>query len=145
MKFDDVPGINDSKTIYFHNYLESELKEFLNDSMKEFTKCDDYVYFTDVELIRLFHLGNAIAFAYTEDDSKVILFDWDRINYTILFYNKNLFDFVKKQIMENINQKKNDELIIPKIDNLNLEKIPDDVMQAIKETFAYHYVKNRLS
>ncbi|MBQ6780842.1 MAG: hypothetical protein IJP62_06375 [Treponema sp.] len=139
MKFVDLPELVSKDSVYLHNYLKKDVAESLKQVQTDFKGCVDYVYYEDVEMIRLFEMGDALLFSYRDDDVKVITYYRDSAHYTVAVCDKNIFEFIKKQVMENITEEKDDELIIPKLDAVKLAPMDEDFFDSFKSSFVWRY------
>lgn len=144
MKFVDIPEFNEKGTVYSFNNVETEVRSCLSNLEYCFADCSDCIYFDDVEMIRFYNEGDVIVFTYLENDKKAILFDRDSAEFTIAICDKNIFDFLKSQILKNIEEDNDEEIIIPKLNNLKLKSMDNDLRYEVSSTFVYQYVRDRL-
>ncbi len=136
MKFIEIPELTTNDKVYFHNSFRDNVIHDLRRMQDIFKNCDDYCYFTDIEIIKMEKNGNVLLFTYRKDKKNVVFIYGNSAYNSVSICNKEIFMYIKKQILSN---NKNEELIIPNLNNITLKAMDKDFFDLYKTSFVYKY------
>lgn len=147
MKFISVPEIANKNSVYsifslFRSSKENGIDVLRNipNRFKDYQMCD---YYTDVQMIKFEKFGDVLIFCFREDGAKCVFINENRTNTGIVIWDKEIFDFIAKQILKNINSKKENELIIPRMDSVQIQEIENHLFDSLKSSLPFQYCYQR--
>lgn len=134
MKFVELPELVSKDTVYLHNSFKEDVVKSLKDIQTYYKDCSCFCYYLDVEMIKLEETGDVLLFSYRKDGKKLVFVYGDSAHTAVAICDKDIFDFIKEQIIND-----EDELIIPKMDYVNLKGMDEDFFSTFEKSFICRY------